>query len=75
MSAESLISGALKSVGVVRREGFTMPTFDPETGQPTGPVGVHEVAAELIEWLDLCRVHGAPDCAECAPKDVEEERE
>lgn len=60
------------SVGVVRREGFTVPTFDPETGRPTGSVGVGEVAAELIEWLDLCRVHGVTDCAECAPTEAED---
>ncbi|MDL4813117.1 hypothetical protein [Actinomadura opuntiae] len=70
MSAETLIFGALKSVGVVQREGFTMPTFDPETGRPTGSVGVGEVAAELIQWLDLCRVHAATGCAECTPKDA-----
>ncbi|KAB2379236.1 hypothetical protein [Actinomadura montaniterrae] len=72
MSADSLIFGALKSVGVVQRDGFTMPAFDPETGRPTGSVGVHEVAAELIEWLDLCRAHGTTDCAECAPKDTDD---
>ncbi|GAA2165378.1 hypothetical protein GCM10009727_83990 [Actinomadura napierensis] len=72
MSAESLIFGALKAVGVVQWESFTMPTYDPETGRPTGSVSAHQVAAELIRWLELCRAHGATDCPECAPKDAED---
>jgi hypothetical protein len=70
MSAESMIFGALKTVGVVRRESFTLATFDPETDQPTGPVSAHEVAAELISWLGLCYAHGATECAECGQSDV-----
>jgi hypothetical protein len=65
MSAESLIFGALKAVGVVQRESFTLSTFDPETGRLSGSVSAHEVAAELIRWLDLCSAHGATECAEC----------
>ncbi|WP_344281484.1 hypothetical protein [Actinomadura napierensis] len=49
-----------------------MPTYDPETGRPTGSVSAHQVAAELIRWLELCRAHGATDCPECAPKDAED---
>lgn len=65
MSAESMIFGALKSVGVVQRESFTLASFDPETGRRNGSVSAQEVAAELISCLDLCRAHGITACAEC----------
>lgn len=71
MSAESMVWGALKAVGVVHRESFTLATFDPETGQWTGSVNAHEVAAEVVKWLGLCSKHAATDCDECAGEDEE----
>lgn len=71
MSAESMIWGALKAVGVVHRESFTLATFDSETDERSGSVSAREVAAEVVRWLDLCSAHAVTDCEKCAGRDEE----
>lgn len=65
MTPESLIFGVLRRTGVVRRESFTLPTFDPQTERVTGHISAKDLATELIDALGLCR-HSETRCGECS---------
>ncbi|GAA3037480.1 hypothetical protein GCM10017559_76660 [Streptosporangium longisporum] len=63
-----MIFGVLKRVGVVRRESFTLPTFDPQTDRVTGHISAEYLAAELIDAFGLCE-HSETRCEECDPEE------
>ncbi|WP_345673454.1 hypothetical protein [Yinghuangia aomiensis] len=60
----SALFGVFRETGVLNREGFYLPTYDPESGKPVGGIDAHEFAHRLLAALGRC---GAQEgtCTRC----------
>ncbi|MFJ2406638.1 hypothetical protein ACIOUE_35665 [Streptomyces xanthochromogenes] len=71
----STVYAVLRATHVVDRESFTMATFDPRNGRPTGGVSAHDFAHDLLRALGRCRdADGLCDSCSGETEQADEER-
>ncbi|MFJ8745797.1 hypothetical protein ACIRL2_41375 [Embleya sp. NPDC127516] len=69
----STLFAVFRGTGVINREGFYLPTYDPETGACNGRIDAHAFAHEILNALGRCgEEEGTCPLPSCAPENDDE---